>query len=280
MKNKEIPEQEEFIVGNSNLLEYYQKLTKLDYGILMFCERGEAFVTINLTKYHIVQNANIFILTKSIISVESTSEDFDVSYFRYSANMFRAACFRIEPAFIHFINENPYYLPENDDNIKPMEYFIKMSFVIYEDKENRFRNEIAQNLLQIFIWDTYDKVQRLFTEEQINGSNRKEELFKKFLGLIHENCAMQRDVAWYASQLCISTRYLASIVRKLSDKNTAKEIIDVFSILEIKVMLQTTNLTIKEIADHFNFPDQSFFGRYFKKHTGISPTEFRQLKPI
>ena len=136
------------------------------------------------------------------------------------------------------------------------------------------RCRAADALLQIFFLDTYDKVQRYFTKEQLEGGNRKGQLFKKFIHLVHTNCTMQRDVAFYAEQLCISTRYLSAITKEVG-QISAKEIIDEFLTLEIKVALQSTNLSLKEIADRYNFPDQSFFGRYFKKHTGMSPKEYR-----
>ena len=63
----------------------------------------------------------------------------------------------------------------------------------------------------------------MFTPEQINGSSRKEELFKKFIGLVHNNCTQQRDVAWYANELCISSRYLASIVREITKQGTDRK---------------------------------------------------------
>ncbi len=278
MKYQEGNKMESFIVDSGNLCEYHQKLTKLDYGMLMFCESGEALITIDLKEYHIVQNTNIFIFPTTIISVDSASDDFKVDYFMYSLEMFQKACFRLEPAFVHFICDNPCYNHKDESNVKSLKRLIRASANVYLDKENRFRDEIAQNLLQIFFLDTYDKVQRHFTPEQINGSNRKEEIFKKFMELVNDNCAQQRDVAWYASALCISTRYLATVVRDISCDNTAKGFIDDYLVLELKVALQTTNLSIKEIADRFNFPDQSFLGRYFKKHTGLSPTEYRQQR--
>ena len=61
-------------------------------------------------------------------------------------------------------------------------------------------------------------------------------------------------------------------------KTTAKEIIDDFLILELKVALQSTGLSLKEIAEKYRFLDQSFFGRFFKKHTGMSPKAFRAKK--
>lgn len=82
---------------------------------------------------------------------------------------------------------------------------------------------------------------------------------------------------FYADQLCISTRYLSAITKQVAE-NSAKEIIDENLILELKMALQSTGMSLKEIADKYRFPDQSFFGRYFKKHTGMSPKEYRAKK--
>ncbi|MGN3984324.1 helix-turn-helix domain-containing protein, partial [Bacteroides fragilis] len=91
---------------------------------------------------------------------------------------------------------------------------------------------------------------------------------------VHEYCCSQRDVVFYAGKLCISTKYLTSICRSLTG-HSAKKVIDDFTALEIKVLLQSTDLSIQEIADRLNFPDQSYLGRYFKRHEGVSPMEYR-----
>ena len=75
----------------------------------------------------------------------------------------------------------------------------------------------------------------------------------------------------------ITPRYLSTIVQAVSGE-TAKNIIDKHVILEIKVLLESTELSIQEIANRLQFPDQSFFGRYFKKHTGISPMNYRRTR--
>ena len=236
-----------------------------------------AVFTIDLRKYHIVPNTHITLLPSSIISLTSASKDFLVDFFAYSETMFKTACFRLEPPFIHFIKENACYTHTEDEPVRAITGLITASNAIYRDSENLYREAIAQNLLQIFFLDTYDKVQRYFTEEQINGSNRKEELFKKFINLVHTYCTTQRDVAFYADQLCISTRYLSAITKQVAE-DSAKEIIDENLILELKMALQSTGMSLKEIADKYRFPDQSFFGRYFKKHTGMSPKEYRAKK--
>lgn len=94
---------------------------------------------------------------------------------------------------------------------------------------------------------------------------------------MHEHCTEQREVAFYADRLCISTRYLSTIIRSVAH-STAKEFIDRSVVLEIKMLLGSTELSVQEIAYRLHFPDQSYLGRFFKKHTGVSPTEFRNAK--
>ena len=91
---------------------------------------------------------------------------------------------------------------------------------------------------------------------------------------MHEHCASQREVSFYADKLCISTKYLTGICKAVTG-DSAKKIIDDFAILEIKVLLQSTELTVQEIADRLVFPDQSYLGRYFKRHEGMSLKEYQ-----
>ena len=268
---------ETFRAGEDDLDFYRNRLIKLTNGALLYCTKGEAAFSIDLEEYHIVPNTNVMLLPGSILSLKSATKDFRVHYFAYSGEMIKVACFRLDPAFMHFMKENACYTHTDPEAIRAITGLIGASAAVYGDKENRFQESIAQNLLQIFFLDTYDKVQRYFTKEQLEGSNRKGQLFKKFIHLVHTHCTNQRDVAFYAEQLCISTRYLSAITREAGNIS-AKEIIDEFLMLEIKVALQSTNLSLKEIADRYNFPDQSFFGRYFKKHTGMSPKEYRMTR--
>jgi Bacterial regulatory helix-turn-helix proteins, AraC family len=156
---------------------------------------------------------------------------------------------------------------------------MRATTAIYNDRENRFRNQIAKNHLQSFMLDIYDKCYRYFDRQEIEGGSRQDEIFKNFIALVHENCISQREVTFYASKLCISTKYLTGICKSVTGE-AAKKIIDDFAILEIKVLLQSTGLTIQEIADRLGFPDQSYLGRYFKRHEGMSPKEYQSKYSI
>lgn len=267
---------ETFSVGSDDLSYYRDQPYKVTNGVLMFCYEGEADIIIDLTHYHICKNTSIILIPNSIFHIRKASKDLNLHYFCCSQDMFRNASFRLPPAFIHFLKENSCHTHTDIKTYTSIAGLTAASLAIYHDKENCFRETIAQNLLQIFFFDTYDKVQRFFTPEQIEGSDRKDRLFKKFMYLIHTYCCDHHDVAFYARQLCISTRYLSTITQQIGGK-AAKTFIDQYLLLELKVALQSTELSLKEIADKYGFPDQSFFGRYFKKHIGMSPKEFRSL---
>lgn len=268
---------DKFTVGYDNLSFYSEHPRKVNNGVLLFCNEGEGDITIDLNHYHVCKDTSIILIPGSIFFVQKASDDFRLHYFSCSIDMFQNACFRLPIAFIHFLKENSCYTHTSIDTYNAIAGLTAASTAIYQDRQNCFRETIALNLLQIFFLDTYDKVQRLFTPEQIEGSDRKDKLFKKFMHLIHTYCSTQHDVAFYAQQLCISTRYLSTITRQIGGQ-AAKTIIDRHLILELKVALQSTELSLKEIADRYGFPEQSFFGRYFKKHTGMSPKEFRGQK--
>lgn len=270
---------EPFVAGmDENLSPIMQRLWKLEGGAIYFCRSGWAHVTIDLKDYEIVENTQIVLLPGTIIRVNGSSSDFTASFFGFPKEMFREACLRFEPIFFRFIKEKPcYVLPE--ENTGAINGLIRATTAIYNDRENRFRNQIAKNHLQSFMLDIYDKCYRYFDRQEIEGGSRQDEIFKKFIALVHENCIAEREVTFYANKLCISTKYLTGICKSVTGE-AAKKLIDDFSILEIKVLLQSTELTIQEIADRLGFPDQSYLGRYFKRHEGMSPKEYQSKYSI
>ena len=265
---------EPFISGtDENLSPVMHHLWKLEGGAIYFCRKGWAHATINLKDYEIVENTQVVLLPGTIIRINGCSSDFTASFFGFPKEMFMEACMRFEPIFFRFVKEQPcYVLPQ--ENTGAINGLIRATTAIYNDRENRFRNQIAKNHLQSFMLDIYDKCYRYFGKHKIEGGTRQDEIFKSFVSLVHEHCASQREVSFYADKLCISTKYLTGICKAVTG-DSAKKIIDDFAILEIKVLLQSTELTVQEIADRLGFPDQSYLGRYFKRHEGMSPKEYQ-----
>ena len=102
-----------------------------------------------------------------------------------------------------------------------------------------------------------------------------EALMDNFSKEVQLSYKKERKVLYYADRLHLSAGYLSTIIKRVSGK-TAAEWIDDYVTLEAKALLKSTNLTIQQISDELNFPSQSFFGKYFKRITGLSPKEYRE----
>ena len=124
----------------------------------------------------------------------------------------------------------------------------------------------------------YDLFALINTETQeINGrsKSRKDVIFEKYMREVLKHYKTERSVAFYADKLCLTAKHLSSVVKEMSGK-TASEWIERFVILEARALLKSSDMSIQQIAEQLNFANQSFFGKYFKHHMGISPKEYRK----
>ena len=265
---------EPFIAGtDENLSPVMHHLWKLEGGAIYFCRKGWAHATIDLKDYEIVKNTQVVLLPGTIICINGCSSDFTASFFEFPKEMFMEACMRFEPIFFRFIKEQPcYVLPQ--ENTGAINGLIRATTAIYNDRENRFRNQIARNHLQSFMFDIYDKCYRYFGKHKIEGGTRQDEIFKSFVSLVHEHCASQREVSFYADKLCITPKYLSQVIHDISGHHASEWIRD-YVILEAKALLKCGKYNVQQVSDLLNFANQSFFGSYFKKAVGCSPSAYQ-----
>jgi AraC-like DNA-binding protein len=101
-------------------------------------------------------------------------------------------------------------------------------------------------------------------------------VFDKFLFALSQNYATERKVEFYAKQLDVPTKHITAATNRYAEK-TASRVINEYVIFKIKAVLYNNQLSVKEISDMFNFPSQSFFGRYFKRVAGYSPIRFMSI---
>ncbi len=111
-------------------------------------------------------------------------------------------------------------------------------------------------------------------EQKKKDGTREETYFKQFMYYLREHYRQERKIGFYADKVCVSAKYLSSIVRSVSGHGPSYWI-DECVITEAKNLLKFSSMTIQEISNDLHFPTQSYFGRYFKKHTGMSPREYR-----
>lgn len=139
---------------------------------------------------------------------------------------------------------------------------------------HHFRAQLVQSLLLTMVYEVSDAIYLVQTEAGA-GNTRADQIFTQFLLLVEKHFRSERRVGWYSEQLCISPKYLSETVKAVS-KRTPNEWIDSYVVMELRMLLSSTSESIKEIAQHLNFSNQSFLGKYFKEHTGMSPSEYRK----
>lgn len=249
------------------------KTMKVDVDTIIFCRKGTALIEIDLIPYEIVANTQLIIIARSIVHNISNSDDFRISYIIFKHEVYDEATAQLEPSFTFFLKEYP-CVQLGEKRINKMNYLVEAMEDFYNEKTNCFRVKIFKNNIQSFLLDVYDKTRTLFKIDKSEEVGRKEELFIRFIHLIHNFCPKEREVGFYAEKLYITSRYLSSITQSVAEKS-AKYIIDKHAIQRIKIMLKYSNMSIQDISYELNFPDQSFFARYFKKHTGMTPIEYR-----
>ena len=142
----------------------------------------------------------------------------------------------------------------------------------------RLLHTLVQALLQALCLEVLEIYFNCTTIEEL-PQNREEKIFNRFLMSVFRNCSEERSVTFYAREQHLSPNYLSTIVKNQSGR-TAIQWIETFTLLQAQHYLLQTRLSIKEIACQLHFPDQSVFGRYFKKHCGVSPTDYRNRKRI
>ncbi len=136
-----------------------------------------------------------------------------------------------------------------------------------------FRLEIVGRIMQIFLYDLWTVYQHGLS--QMETSDNTARIFLRFLGLAQQNARVQRDVAFYADKLCITSKYLSQVSRAMTGL-PASQWIQFYATFELVTLLNDTTKTLTEVADLMHFETISHFSRYTKKMLGKSPTEYRQ----
>lgn len=258
-----------------DLLQWKQEPTMLDYGAILIGRQGEADMAVNFSHWHLTEGAVITLFPNDVVLVSHASEQFQVEMLTYDASLLREASLQLEQTVYSQLRQDRCRsnAPIVKDIINSMFSLLKIYF---GQHDCMCTEQLVLLQLKAFFLGFYDHLRRHPAERpDETGSRRVRELFNRFMMLLEENFRETREVATYASMLHITPKYLNFIVNRMTG-HTAKIIIDHFVTLQLKVALQRSEKSVKEIAWAFHFSDLSFFCRYFKQHTGMSPQQFRK----
>ena len=242
--------------------------------LFALCTQGKAQYSVDTVEYTVYANDMMIISEGQITDDVMLSRDFNGMGIIVSDDFFNEIVkdvHELSTLFL-FTRANPvcHLTQQECDNI--VDYF-RMLKQKTDDLKHHFRRETVRSLLTTMIYDLSNIIFRMQNTVD-RRQTRGEAIFTQFLQLVELNFRHERRVSWYAKQLCISPKYLSEIIKQVS-RRTPNDWIDNFVTLEIRVLLRNSTKSIKEIAQELNFPNQSFFGKFFKEHVGLSPSQYR-----
>lgn len=260
-----------------NRIPLEKALQRIEFLMVCILKKGQAVVDVNGEKYDLSQGMILSVFPLQVVEVIYESKDLEIMFFTCKPPIIEKLLFRFPPEYEFFLREFPTYkLPDKVfiDDLRTMTILNEKM----DDRENICRSEIVLSILRYFFLEMYNKLHKRLL---INSTQqmRKKEILIRFYQLVSKHHKESREVSFYADKLNITPKYLSLVTTEVRGV-TAKRIIDNFIIMEIKLLLRTKEISIQEITDNFNFPDQAFLSKYFKKQTGFSPSQFRGINML
>lgn len=255
---------------------------RFDGFIIFFLRRGHFSIDLNLNTYEVRPHSLLMNVPGNIIKLSSYAEDHIADaemYFVLASREFMSGIrFDFDKLFQESLSlwKNPCITLKEEDLALAEDYFNLARKVLQSGQLNK--REILGSLITSFTYVTMDVWTRELNESrkaQSPSSARTHQLFERFLSLVTEYHNTQRGMAFYAEKLCLTPKYLSKLVKEASGRS-GPAWIDSFVILEAKNMLKYSDKTIKEIVYALHFPNQSVFYKFFKAHTGMTPSEYRK----
>lgn len=254
------------------------KAVRADFFSLAILLKGEVMIKINLKeKLTRKKNNLLFFAPNSINQIISTSKDTRIHFLAFTSKfLLQAGITMHEMEMLTFISS------QYDGAISLTdEEFIRLGKIIEElEIQSKFTNRhsfvesIVKLQFRVLLYELAAIGQRNKLSTKFK-TTRKQEIVTGFAKLLEKHFKEERSLKYYATQLSISTKHLTEVVYDVTGKS-AGVLIHEKLIIEIKYLLGNPSQNIIQISEYLNFPNQSFFGKYFKRYCGLSPKEYRE----
>lgn len=254
---------------------------RVDAFLMILATNGEAEISCNLNKYEVKKNT-VFIKTPNdIIQVHSLT-GLDCIAVAYDENFMHKlqVDFRSMVALFLRIQECPCIALTQQESDDLQQVIAATVREIGKPGQGPYYDEVIRCLIRCGLYKMCNVISNYVDGHPapaVSAKSRNEAYFQRFMEALAQHYKSERSVGFYASQLCITPKYLTTLIKRVSGRSAA-EWIDEYVVLEAKNLLRYSSMSIQEVAYHLNFSNQSFFGKYFKHHTGISPSAYKMQK--
>jgi AraC-like DNA-binding protein len=245
--------------------------------LLCFCRQGSVKIKVNYNTYTLHANDILAILPTHVFCIEECSDDVAIEALLFSDEFWVSISHSVDYTLLKIVEQCPYYtLPEAyREEVATLLRLIRSHEEANDvsaqntSLEQTITGGLAFSLLMLLV-SLIDKAKEITP----HPLTRKEMLTHDFFELLSQHYETERQVAFYASKLCVTPKHLSTMVKEVT-RLPILEWINNVTVLNIKHKLLTSTDTIQQISEELNFQTPSTFVRYFRQHTGTTPSKYR-----
>ena len=264
-----------YFADNITSIPGLMKQFKVNFFAYVMVTEGRLSLDLNGVNYQLDRNSSLFVDRKMVIDNVKHTERFscvicamstDVGFGFFNKSLLQSV--------MHIMSNPVIKLGQNEADLM-LKYYDLLVFKM-DHPEMNFGRETVRDIMRCFAYDLLTNINKHLNPNGGDDMLRQgDRVYHRFMLLLAENSNVNRSVKSYADELCVSPKYLTSVCRKHSDY-TASELIATSVMSRIKQLLLYSDLSIKEVATEMGFDNLSFFGKYVKKHLGLSPNNYRK----
>ena len=263
-----------FFADNITSIPGLMKQFQVNFIAYVMVLEGELSLDLNATAYHLGKNCSLIVDHNVVIDNVKHTDDFRCLICAMSTDMGFSFINKSLMQSVMHILANPVIEMGQDEVDLMVKYYDLLVFKM-DHPDMNFGRETMRDIIRCFAYDLLSNINKHINQDNDDMLRQGDRIFRKFMLMMADNTRVNRSVKTYADELCVSPKYLTSVCRKHSNY-TASELIANAVISRIKQLLLYSDLSIKEVASEMGFDNLSFFGKYVKKHLGLSPNNYRK----
>ena len=247
---------------------------KMSFTLLICCTQGEMLVRLNLREYRLMAGMAMVVLPNDIGECLAFGPDCQVALIAYSDESYTSNKHSAHSLlFLKYLTKQRLLPLAPEEMQETLSVYERMRQKI-KQPDLGFTREILRSYMQVLVYNGYQWLTQ-YTQKQKDQKpeSRPQELFERFLALVQKHYAEERSIRFYADRLCLTPKYLSNAVHRVSGRHAGEWIKD-YVLLEAKALLKSRQYTVQQVSEMLNFPNTSFFGKFFKKAMGCTPRTY------
>ena len=261
----------------TEMIEINEEAIKLNCFMIAFCQEGSITVNINGHLYQLQKDYCAILPPGTILRKAIFSQTYNMKIAAASQKFLNENYTSTKETWdiIHYLYNNPIF-PINPKESYKMYLYKELLITLIQEKPHIYSKQTRRHHFAGMFCEMMAAINQMIPNNKRLDfkRNRNSIITRDFIQLVNADNGSHRSVSYYADKLCYSAKYLCYVIKQVTGKNPL-QIINEHAIQEIKFKLTHSDISIKEIADFFDFPNPSFFGKFVKEHTGMSPLQYR-----